>query len=176
MMNQDLIKQIASKFDLLGPLMDERMRRQWAASEAKAYGRGGLHAVSRATRMAPNTIRKGIQELDARTNNPGKEISPRIRESGGGRKQASENDPELVKRLNDLVEPTTRGDPMSPLRWTCLSTTNLAEELTSQGHPVSPRTIGRLLNADGYSLQGNRKTKEGQSHPDRNAQIGRAHV
>lgn len=171
MMNQALIKQIASKFDLLGPLMDERMRRQWAASEAKAYGRGGLQAVSRATRMAPNTICKGIQELDARANNPEKEISPRLRAAGGGRKHASENDPELVERLNDLVEPSTRGDPMSPLRWTCLSTTNLAEELTTQGHPVSPRTIGRLLNADGYSLQGNRKTKEGQSHPDRNAQF-----
>jgi len=171
MVNQVLISQIASKFDLLGPLMDERMRRQWAASEAKAYGRGGLQAVSRATQMAPNTIRKGIQELDERASNPGKEISPRIREAGGGRKHASENDPELVGRLNDLVEPSTRGDPMSPLRWTCLSTTNLAEELTIQGHPVSPRTVGRLLNADGYSLQSNRKTKEGESHPDRNAQF-----
>jgi hypothetical protein len=171
MINQALIQQIASKFDLLGPLMDERMRRQWAASEAKAYGRGGLQAVSRATRIAPNTIRKGIKELDARASNPEKVISPRIREAGGGRKHASENDPELVRCLNDLVEPTTRGDPMSPLRWTCLSTTNLAEELTTQGHPVSPRTVGRLLNADGYSLQGNRKTREGQSHPDRNAQF-----
>jgi len=88
--------------------MDERMRRQWAASEAKAYGRGGLQAVSRATQMAPNTIRKGIQELDERANNPGKEIRKRIREAGGGRKHASENDPELVGHLNDLVEPSTR--------------------------------------------------------------------
>lgn len=170
---RDLViaKQIASKYSALAPLMDERVRRQWAAAEVNAYGRGGLHAVSEAIRMSPNTIRKGMHELTARERNPGEAIPSRLRKLGGGRKRSSENDPELMKNLMSLVDPMTRGDPMSPLLWTCLSTSNLAEALTHQGHPVSPRTIGRLLNEDGYSLQGNRKTKEGKSHPDRNAQF-----
>jgi hypothetical protein len=165
------VKQIASKYSALAPLMDERMRRQWAATEVKAFGRGGLQAVSTAIRMSPNTIRKGMHELSARKENPGETISTRLRKPGGGRKRSSENDPELTKKLMSLVDPMTRGDPMSPLLWTCLSTTNLADALTGQGHPVSPRTVGRLLNEDGYSLQSNRKTKEGKSHPDRNAQF-----
>ena len=170
---QDLAtaKLIASKYSALAPLMDERVRRQWAAAEVNAYGRGGLHAVSAAIRMSPNTIRKGMYELAAREKNPGEAISSRLRKLGGGRKRSSENDPELTKKLMSLVDPMTRGDPMSPLLWTCLSTSNLAEALTHQGHPVSPRTIGRLLNEGGYSLQSNRKTKEGKSHPDRNAQF-----
>lgn len=165
------IKQIASKYSSLAPLMDERMRRQWAAAEVKALGRGGLQKVSSATRMSPTTIRKGIGELAAREKNPAEEPTTRLRRPGGGRKRSSENDPELTKKLKSLVDPTTRGDPMSPLLWTCLSTTNLADALTGQGHTVSPRTVGRLLNEDGYSLQSNRKTKEGTSHPDRNAQF-----
>lgn len=164
-------KQIVSKYKALAPLMNERMRRQWAATEAQAYGRGGLHLVSTAIRMSPNTIRKGIDELSTRKENPDKVLDSRIRRSGGGRKRCSESDPELSKKLERLVEPLTRGDPMSPLLWTCLSTSNLAEALTQQGHPVSPRTVGRLLNADGYSLQSNRKTKEGMAHPDRNDQF-----
>jgi hypothetical protein len=171
MLDKTARKQIALKYRSLAPLMDERMRRQWAATEAQAYGWGGLQAVSAAIKMSPNTIRKGMFELTSRENNPREAISTRIRRPGGGRKRSSENDPELTKKLGLLVEPLTRGDPMSPLRWTCLSTRNLAEELTRQGHPVSPRTVGRLLSADGYSLQSNRKTKEGTSHPDRNAQF-----
>jgi hypothetical protein len=171
MREQAVIKKIASKYNALSPLMDERIRRQWAATEAQAYGRGGLQAVSIAIRMSPNTIRKGIHELASREKNPYEEISSRVRQPGGGRKRCNESDPELSKKLENLVEPMTRGDPMSPLLWTCLSTSNLAEALTQQGHPVSPRTVGRLLNAEGYSLQSNRKTKEGKSHPDRNAQF-----
>jgi hypothetical protein len=99
-----------------------------------------------------------------------------LRREGGGRKRCSEADPQLVEALLSLVEPMTRGDPMSPLLWTCKSTSNLAEALTRQGHPVSPRTVGRLLSADGYSLQSNRKTKEGGAHPDRNAQFEHINV
>ncbi len=121
--------------------------------------------------MSPNTIRKGLAELTARESNPRAVIDPRLRREGGGRKRSSEADPKLLETLEWLVEPLTRGDPCSPLRWTCKSTTNLAEELSRMGHPVSPRTVGRLLNADGFSLQSNRKTKEGESHPDRNAQF-----
>ena len=171
MRNQAAEEQIIFKYNALAPLMDERMRRQWAATEAKSYGRGGLHAVSIAIQMSPNTIRKGIQELAQREKNPKHEIESRIRRSGGGRKKSVDADPGLNQELKRLVEPMTRGDPMSPLLWTCLSTTNLADALTQQGHSVSPRTVGRLLNEEGYSLQSNRKTKEGTSHPDRNEQF-----
>jgi len=171
MRNQAVEEQILFKYKDLAPLMDERMRRQWAAAEAKSYGRGGMHAVSRAIQMSPNTIRKGLQELTLREKNPNAEIESRVRRSGGGRKKSVDSDPELTQELKRLVEPMTRGDPMSPLLWTCLSTTNLAKALTQLGHPVSPRTVGRLLNEQGYSLQSNRKTKEGTSHPDRNEQF-----
>ncbi|MBI5783219.1 MAG: ISAzo13 family transposase [Gammaproteobacteria bacterium] len=151
--------------------MDERMRRQWAATEAQALGWGGVQAVSGAIGMSPNTIRKGLGELAARAKHPDKPVSTRLRRAGAGRKRAAEADPRLLLTLKRLVEPMTRGDPMSPLRWTCKSTTRLAQALTHQGHPVSPRTVGRLLRADGYSLQSNRKTQEGTAHPDRNAQF-----
>jgi len=147
------------------------MRRQWAAAEARACGWGGLQAVSIAIHMSPNTLRKGLAELAAREKNPQAPVDPYLRRQGGGRKPRSEADPGLLGALEQMVEPLTRGDPESPLRWTCKSTTHLAEELSRLGHPVSPRTVGRLLNADGYSLQSNRKTKEGESHPDRNAQF-----
>jgi len=171
MVNQPAAEQIEAKFRLLSPLMDERMRRQWAAAESRAYGWGGVQAISGAIGMSPNTIRKGIAELTARASDPHAAVDPRLRREGGGRKRCSEADPGLTATLEWLVEPLTRGDPCSSLRWTCKSTTNLAEELGRLGHPVSPRTVGRLLNADGYSLQSNRKTKEGESHPDRNAQF-----
>ena len=175
MRNQPASEQIEAKYRSLSSLMDERMRRQWAAAESRAYGWGGVQVISGAIRMSPNTIRKGLSELMARESNPQAAIDPRLRREGGGRKRCSEADPKLLDTLEWLVEPLTRGDPCSPLRWTGKSTTNLAEELGQMGHPVSPRTVGRLLNADGYSLQSNRKTKEGGSHPDRN-EIGRAHV
>jgi hypothetical protein len=121
--------------------------------------------------MSPNTIKKGLAELEAREADSETLIGSRVRKAGAGRKRATEADPGLAAALEQLVDPVTRGDPMSPLRWTCKSTTQLARELTRQGHPVSPRTVGRLLKASGYSLQGNRKTKEGKDHPDRNAQF-----
>ena len=156
--------------------MDERMRRHWAASEAQAYGWGGLSAVSAAIGMSPNTIRKGVAELAVRAKNPRKPVSPRLRREGGGRKRQTEADPKLQATLEELVESGTRGDPESLLRWTCKSTTRLSNELTRLGHPVSPRTVGRLLNTAGYSLQSNRKTKEGAAHPDRNAQFEHIHA
>ena len=165
------LRQIKSRYRSLGPLMDERLRRQWAATEAQAYGRGGLSAVSSATRMSRNTIRKGLAELAARKKNPKAVLDARVRKKGGGRKRLTETDPDLAEALDQLVEPTSRGDPMSALRWTCKSTVNLADALTRQGHPVGAWTVGNLLKQAGYSLQSNRKTKEGGSHPDRNAQF-----
>ena len=165
------IQGIESRFAALATLMDERMRRQWAAAEARSYGWGGVRAVSRATGLSPNTISKGLMELEAHEANPSAVREARIRKPGAGRKRATVADPGLAAALELLVDPVTRGDPQSPLRWTCKSTTQLARELTQQGHSVSPRTVGRLLKASGYSLQGNRKTKEGADHPDRNAQF-----
>ena len=165
------IERIGSVFAAVAPLMDERMRRQWAAAEAKAYGWGGVRAVSVAIGMSPNTIRKGVAELAVRVAAPNAPIENRLRRKGAGRKRSTDRDPELCAALERLVDPVTRGDPQSPLRWTCKSTTQLAEELTRQGHSTSPSTVGRLLKAAGYSLQSNRKTKEGSSHPDRNAQF-----
>jgi transposase len=149
------------------------MRRQWAAAEARAYGWGGVRAVSQATGMSPTTIARGRAELEEREADPTVSLPTRLRKPGGGRKRATDADPKLAAALERLVDPVTRGDPQSPLRWTCKSTTQLARELTQQGHPVSPRTVGRLLKAAGYSLQSNRKTKEGSDHPDRNAQFER---
>jgi hypothetical protein len=158
-------------FTSLRPVMDERMRRQWAAAEALAYGWGGIRAVSRSTGMSPNTIHKGLLELAARDSNPSLAITVRLRKEGGGRKCQMEVDAGLLAALAYLIDPATRGDPQSPLRWTCKSTTRLALELSAAGHPVSASTVGRLLKADGYSLQSNRKTKEGTDHPDRDAQF-----
>jgi hypothetical protein len=165
------IEGIALRYAALASLMDERMRRQWAAAEARSYGWGGIRAVSHATGLSPNTIAKGLAELKAHEANPAAARPSRLRKAGAGRKRATDADPELATALERLVDPVTRGDPQSPLRWTCKSTAQLARELTRQGHPVSPRTVGRLLKASGYSLQGNRKTKEGGDHPDRNAQF-----
>jgi hypothetical protein len=165
------IRRIESRYTALGALMDERMRRQWAAAEARSYGWGGVRAVSRATGMSPNTIVRGLAELETLEANPGAPRPTGLRSPGAGRKRATEVDPELAAALERLVDPVTRGDPQSPLRWTCKSTAQLAGELTRLRHPVSPRTVGRLLKAVGYSLQSNRKTKEGSAHPDRNAQF-----
>jgi hypothetical protein len=171
MQDTTVIQAIEARYTALAPLLDERMRRQWAAAEARAYGWGGVRAVSRAIGMSPNTIVKGLAELAARREDPEAPVEARLRVAGGGRRRATDADPGLAESLERLVDPATRGDPMSPLRWTCKSTVQLAGELTRRGHPVSPRTVGRLLKADGYSLQGNRKTKEGGDHPDRNAQF-----
>ena len=165
------IRQIKSRYRSLAPLMDERMRRQWAATQAQTYGWGGLSAVSSATGMSRNTICKGLAELAVRKKNPRAGVEARVRRKGGGRKCLSESDPGLLDALEQMVEPMSRGDPMSPLRWTCKSTAHLAEELTRQAPPIGAWTVGNLLKAAGYSLQSNRKTKEGGSHPDRNAQF-----
>ncbi len=171
MQDAAVIEGIESRYVALASLMDERMRRQWAAAEARAYGWGGLRAVSRATGMSATTIARGRTELETREAAPESPREPWLRKSGGGRKRLTTVDPELVASLERLVDPMTRGDPQSPLRWTCKSTSQLAGQLGRQGHPVSPRTVGRLLKAAGYSLQSNRKTKEGNNHPDRNAQF-----
>ena len=176
MQHESTLEKIEAKYRMLAPMMDERMRRQWAASEAQACGWGGVSAVSAVLGMSPNTIRKGLGELAARARHPSAPISARVRRPGGGRKRQTELDPQLLEALEGLVEPGTRGDPESLLRWTCKSTTRLAEELGRLGHPASPRTVGRLLNAAGYSLQSNRKTKEGAAHPDRNAQFEYIHA
>jgi hypothetical protein len=171
MQDASAIRGITLRYESLAALLDERMRRQWAAAEAKSYGWGGIRAVSTATRLSPNTIVKGFEELEAQQIDASATRGSRLRKPGGGRKCATDADPGLASALERLVDPLTRGDPMSPLRWTCKSTSQLASELARQGHPVCARTVGRLLKASGYSLQGNRKTKEGADHPDRNAQF-----
>ena len=171
MQDAEAIQRIEARYAALSSRMDERMRRQWAAAEAKAYGWGGRCAVSRATGMAPNTISKGLLELAAPPARSVACASLRLRQPGGGRKRVTVADPGLRAALERLVDPVTRGDPQSRLRWTCKSTTHLADELKRLQHPVSPRTVGRLLQAAGYSLQGNRKTQEGRQHVDRNAQF-----
>lgn len=147
------------------------MRRQWAATEASDLGWGGVSAVSLATGLARNTIIAGTVELSYRQAHPKEMVIDRIRSPGGGRKSLTETDTELLGALEALVDPVTRGHPQSPLRWTCKSTAKLAEELQRQEHRVSVRTVAALLRGAGYSLQANRKTKEGSAHPDRNAQF-----
>jgi transposase len=171
MYDTESIEGIRWKYESLSSMMDERMRRQWAASEASALGHGGVAAVMRATGLARNTIKAGQRELQYREENPDEPVPARVRRPGAGRPKAVDVDPELVQTLESLVDPVTRGDPMSPLRWTCKSTARLAEELRKCNHAVSPRTVARLLKEAGYSLQANRKTREGKQHPDRNAQF-----
>ena len=165
------IKRIRGKYAAMRGVMDERVRRHWAASEALALGWGGVSAVAAATGMSRNTIDVGVRELRARAAKPKSPVGVRIRRAGGGRKRATELDEGLQEALEALLEPVTRGHPESPLRWTCKSTQKLAEELRRQNHPVGARTVAALLREAGYSLQANRKTREGASHPDRNAQF-----
>jgi len=166
-----VVKQVRGKFAALEAVMDERVRRQWAAAEAMALGWGGIERVAVATGMSRTTIGAGMRELRARAARPKAVVDARVRRPGGGRKRRTEDDPELQKALEALVEPVTRGHPESALRWTCKSTRRLAEELTRQNHPVGARTVAMLLREAGYSLQANRKTREGDAHPDRNAQF-----
>jgi hypothetical protein len=162
---------IREKFLALAPMMDERMRRQWAATEALDLGWGGVSTVSAATGLARNTIAVGIRDLEHRRTHPAEPVFARVRTFGGGRKPVTEIDPGLQVALDALVDPVTRGHPESPLRWTCKSTSKLAEELQRQQHTVTDRTVAALLKQAGYSLQANRKTKEGSANPDRNAQF-----
>jgi transposase len=161
------LKQVKARFRRLRKHLDERTRRLFAAAESEAMGRGGISAISVATGISRQVIREGIKELHARGTQP----EGRVRRPGGGRKQAVEEDPSLLVDLEKLLEPVTRGHPESPLRWTCKSVRKLAEELQQQGHGTSYRSVARLLDHLGYSLQANRKTREGSGHPDRNAQF-----
>ena len=162
---------IRHRYRALSPLMDERMRRQWAAAEAESIGWGGVSTVAAATGLSRNTVAAGLGELAYRRGHPREAVDPRVRSAGGGRKPLAESDPGLAEALDALLDPVTRGDPESPLRWTCKSTARLTQELTRRDHPVSDRTVAGLLRASGYSLQANRKTREGRSHPDRDGQF-----
>jgi hypothetical protein len=163
---------IAAKFVILRPLLDEHARRLWAAVEARAMGRGGISCVAEATGLSRVTIRAGLQALVRPGTAPSPRATPeRLRRPGGGRKPLGMRDPHLLHTLETLVDPVTRGDPMSRLRWTCKSAAQLAAALQAQGHLVSARTVNRLLHDLGYRLQSNRKTLEGRAHPDRDAQF-----
>jgi hypothetical protein len=154
------------KFDQILPHLDERRRRLYLASEAIAMGHGGITVVAAASGVSTATIARGISELTA-TSAP----TERVRAPGAGRKPLVVTDTGLLPALEALIEPHTRGDPVSPLRWTTLSLRTLAAALTDQGHPVSATTVGHLLHALGYRLQGTAKTNEGRCHPDRDAQF-----
>lgn len=169
MIANSVVKQIENKYSHLSPFLNERSRRVWVATEASALGYGGILAVHRATGVSPNTIRAGVKELQLA---PADSLSGRqIRRSGGGRKRVEERAPGLLEALDRLVEPSSRGEPECPLRWTCKSVNQLADALQQQGYQVGAMTVYSLLVAMGYSLQSNRKTQEGNQHPDRDAQF-----
>src|SRR6202044_3554362 len=157
---------VAAKFQAIFPHLDERQRRLLMGAEARSLGHGGIRLVARAAGVREGTVSLGVGELDS-----GTEPLGRVRRPGGGRSRAADLDPGLLPALLALAEPDERGDPMSPLRWTTKSTRNLAGELTAQGRKVSADTVGDLLRAEGFSLQGNAKTLEGQRHPDRDGQF-----
>jgi len=158
---------IRDKFRVLAPRLDEHTRRIWAATEASAIGYGGISVVARATKISRRAILVGLREVKSGMVLP----EGRVRRSGGGRKSGVDHQPDLPEKLESLVEPLTRGDPESPLRWTIKSTRRLSRELATLGYSASSRLVGVLLRAMDYSLQGNRKTLEGNQHPDRNAQF-----
>jgi hypothetical protein len=160
------LAELKAKFRAIWPFLDERTRRLTAASEAKALGYGGISLVRRACGLSRKAIRKGVREIEAEVTWKG-----RIRRSGGGRKPITESDPRLVERLEAMIDEQTRGDPESPLRWTCKSTRAIAESLTRRGHPVSHTKVAQILHDQNYSLQSNRKIEEGADHPHRDAQF-----
>lgn len=159
--------QLQQKFASVWALLDERTRRLMAASEARTLGYGGITQVRRACGLSRKAIAKGIQEIEEGTVPP----PGRIRRPGAGRKSLVAHDPRLLAALERLIDPETRGDPESPLRWICKSTRTLAAQLTRQKHPISYVKVAQLLKEQGYSLQSNRKTEEGEDHPDRDAQF-----
>lgn len=161
---------IRDRFVALAPQLDERARRSFAAAEARSAGYGGIAAVARATGIAPSTIGRGLAELAGGAEVP----AGRNRRAGGGRKALTTTDPALLDDLLALVSPSERGDPMSPLRWTCKGLRRLAAELRAMGHKISHTVVGELLKGQKFSLQANSKTREGASHPDRDAQF--AHI
>ena len=166
------VELIRQKYEALKPFLDERVRRLWAGTEARVLGRGGIAAVAAATGLSRDTIRGGMQPAQG---GGGKALAAlagaRLRRVGGGRKRLVDKDVTLLRDLEALVDPVTRGDPQSPLRWTSKSTRKLAEELQACGHPIEARTVAGLLTELGYSLQALRKTREGAAHPDRDAQF-----
>lgn len=166
MISADTISNIRKKYEAINADLNERSRRHWAASEAMVLGRGGISAVSKATGIAISTIRIGLHELK----NPDKIVSKRIRKEGGGRKKIIDNNPNIITVLESVVEPTAKGDPESPLKWTSKSTRKIAKEL-SKSFKISHAKVAGLLHEAGYSLQANKKSMEGTSHPDRNAQF-----
>jgi transposase len=163
----DLEAVLVAKYAALGDFLDERSRRLWAATESRAIGYGGDALVSAATGIARATIRKGRRELEIGRDS----VDGRVRRPGAGRPRLEDAQQGLLKALEALVEPVTRGDPTSPLRWTCKSKAKLAAALSKQGWKVSATTVGRMLHELGYSLQSVRKTREGTTHPDRNEQF-----
>jgi hypothetical protein len=171
MIQPNIVNAIKDKYEALRFELDEKARRLWAAAEANSIGHGGIIAVAKATGLAISTIRIGQSEIKNSSKIQKDQEARRIRRKGAGRKPIIEQDSELLEILDLLVEPTSRGDPMSPLRWTCKSTRKLANELSMMGHVVSHTKVGQLLSGMNYSLQGTRKTMEGATHPDRNAQF-----
>ena len=157
---------VARRYAALRPHLDERQRRLLLGAEARELGRGGIKAVAEATGVHPDTVARGAREVEGAA-----EPQRRVRAPGGGRKKLAETDPDLAAELTALVDPETRGDPMSPLVWTTKSTRNLAGALTAAGHAVSDRTVARMLAGLGFSLQGNAKVSEGRQHEDRDAQF-----
>jgi hypothetical protein len=174
MPDEIVVQWVRNKYQTLSVTLNERSRRLWAATEARSLGYGGIAAVMAATGMSSATVDKGLKELEAMESGRATLPPERIRRPGGGRKRAVDKQPGLARAIQRLVDPTTRGDPESPLRWTCKSTRKLADELKRQGFNVGPVTVAKELKAQGFSLQANRKTREGTSHPDRDAQF--AHI
>ncbi len=164
-------KEIRERYANIEWALNEKLRRLFAANEAKVFGHGGITLAQKATGVARNSIKQGIKELSNKDEGVLSSPSSRVRNVGGGRKASVKKDKKLLAALECLVEPTTLGDPESPLRWTCKSLRQLESELRSQGFSVSHTSIGNLLKEMGYSLQGNQKTLEGSKHPDRNAQF-----
>ena len=171
MPDEIVVQWVRDKYEPLKRLLNERLRRLWAAAEARSMGRGGVAAVMAATGMSSATVNKGLRELAAEAVGSAALPVGRIRRPGGGRKRARDKQPGLSRTLASLVEPTARGDPEHALRWTCKSTSKLAMELRKQGFQVGARTVAKELKEQEFSLQSNRKTREGGSHPDRNGQF-----
>jgi len=162
----DIDQWLEERFAALSPYLDEKQRRLMGAVDARVLGRGGVTRVARTTGLSRPTIYRGMEELES----GGSDIG-RVRRPGGGRKRLCEKDPLILEVLESSVDPVTRGDPMSPLRWTCKSTRQLARSLAERGHPVGYRSVAKMLKDLGYSLQANAKTLEGASHPDRDEQF-----
>lgn len=162
----DIDRWLQERFAALSPYLDEKQRRLIAAADARVLGRGGVTRVARATGLSRPTIYRGMGELEREDAGVG-----RVRRPGGGRKKLGEKFPSILQELESLVDPVTRGDPMSPLRWTCKSTRQLASTLAERGYPVGYRSVAKMLKDLGYNLQANAKTLEGAAHPDRDKQF-----